>query len=134
MRPAALAWVLGVILAASGCHPDLRLAATGLRVSPDPAQPGQTVSYSFTLTVIPAHDFTVVARIDGTEQARVTRFEAVDGPFVLDVGDAGDLIARYGLGMHVGAVEVRLEDRNRTTSASRTFELQATPPPLQATR
>lgn len=87
------------------------------------------MSFSFTLTVIPEQGCTVIALIDGTERTRARRFEAVDGPFVIDVGDAGDLISQYGLGMHLGAVEVRLDDQSRTATANRTFVLQEPSPP-----
>lgn len=70
----------------------------------------------------------MTALIDGTERRRVRRFDAVDGPFVIDVGDAGDLISQYDLGMHLGAVEVRLDDQSRTATANRTFVLQERPP------
>jgi hypothetical protein len=107
----------------------VQLAAVDLQISPNPAQPGEAVTFSFRLTVIPAQAYTVVALVDGTEHIQTDGFAAVDGPVSVEMGDASDLITRYGLGMHVGAVEVRLEDRNRTTSANRTFELQEAPPP-----
>jgi hypothetical protein len=124
---AALA--LGLVLTAPYCGPDLRLAATDLEISPNPAQAGDAVSFSFTLTVIPEQGYTVIALIDGTERTRVSGFESVDGPFVIDVGDAGDLISQYGLGTHLGAVEVRLQDQSRTATANRTFVLREPPPP-----
>lgn len=122
------AFALALVLAAPGCGPDLRLAATDLQISPNPAQPGDTVVFAFMLTVIPAQGFTVIARIDGTERARVSGFEAVDGPMVIVVGDAGALISQYGLGMHLGAVEVRLDDGARAATANRTFVLEESPP------
>jgi len=124
---AALAAAL--VLMAPGCGPDLRLAAAGLEIFPDPAQVGDSVSFSFTLTVIPEQGFTVRALIDGTEHTRISRFEGVDGPFVIAIGAAGDLISQYGLGTHLGAVEVRLDDQSRTATANRTFVLQEPPPP-----
>jgi hypothetical protein len=59
----------------------------------------------------------------------MNRFEAIDGPVTFSGGDAGDLIATYGLGTHDGVVVVRLDDGGRSATASHTFVLQATPPP-----
>lgn len=120
---------LALVLALPGCKPDLQLAATNLQVTPDPAQPGQAVTFTFHLTILPAQGYTVIAFIDEVEHTRVTGFSAHDGLFPVEVGAATDLIAQYGLGTHEGAVEVRLDDRNRSATAARTFTLEESPPP-----
>jgi hypothetical protein len=68
--------------------------------------------------------------IDGATHASEVRSELADGPFVINVGEAGDLILQYGTGTHEGAIEVRLKGGERTATASRTFVLAETPPPL----
>ena len=117
-------------LAAAACDPDVALSASNLEITPNPAQPGQAVSFAFTLTVLPGQGFTLIVLIDGAEHTRFTRSEAVNGPVVLDLGDAAALITRYGLGTHLGAIEVRLQEQNRTVgTAARAFELQNAPTP-----
>ncbi len=120
---------LVVLLAALGCNDDFALSITSLDISPSPAQTGDSVVFSFNLTVQPEQRFAVILRIDGTEHARMNRFEAIDEPVSLSAGDAGDLIATYGLGTHEGVVVIRLDDGGRSTTASHTFVLQEPPPP-----
>ncbi len=123
---------LVVLLAALGCSDDFALSVTSLDISPSPAQAGDSVVFSFVLTVQPEQRFAVILRIDGTEHARTNRFEAIDEPVSFSAGDAGDLIATYGLGTHEGAVVVRLDDGGRSATASHTFVLQEPPPPPPA--
>ena len=124
-----LASALAVALVASGCA-DLFLRARDLEISPNPAQAGDSVSFVFRLSVIPEQDYTIVAFIDSTEHVSAAGFEAVDGPFVLTVGAADDLIAQYGLGIHTGHVEVRVPARDRMAgTAGVSFELRMAPPP-----
>jgi hypothetical protein len=129
---ATLALTLGLAIGAPGCAPDLLLSASNLEITPNPAQAGQAVTFTFTLTVIPGQGFTIIVLIDGTEHSRLTRFEAVeDRLIVVDLGDAAALISRYGLGTHIGGIEVRLHDQNRTAgTATKMFELQNAPPPV----
>lgn len=130
MRTAA-AVLLAATLTAPACGPDTLLAALDLTIYPNPAQAGDSVTFAFHLTVVPAQTYSVIVLIDGGEHLRGTRSEAVDGPFVVNVGAAADLISRYGLGTHIGEVEVRLHDENRRVgTAARTFDLQAPAPPL----
>jgi len=129
-RAGAWAWVPGLLLVGLGCGGDLALGVRELAISPNPAQPGDTVSFFFWLTVIPAQDYTVIAFIDSTEQAVEDAMEGVDGPVVLPVGAADALIARYGVGTHTAYVEVRLKGRDRTArTADMGFELQAAAQP-----
>ena len=128
VRLTPLAIALAVAFVASGCA-DLFLRARELEISPNPAQTGDTVSFVFRLSVIPEQDYTILAFIDSTEHVSAAGFEAVDGPFVLKVGAADDLIAQYGLGTHTGYVEVRLNARDRTArTANASFELRVPPP------
>ncbi|MBI4419262.1 MAG: hypothetical protein HY560_00405 [Gemmatimonadetes bacterium] len=132
-RPAPVCATLGacavaLVLAAAACS-DLLLAARELEIGPNPAQPGDTVTFVFQLTVVPAQSFTVIVLIDETEHTRVTRDELANGPFEIKVGDAADLIARYGVGTHTGNIEVQLNERNRITGTqSREFTLEAASP------
>lgn len=110
----------------SSCGPDILLSATNLDIAPDPARPGDAVSFVFRLTLIPGQRFTVSAMIDGERHTSVSGNDVSDGPFTVDVGDAGDLITRYGEGTHTGFVEVLLEDGGRSArTASRSFQLLA---------
>ena len=126
----ALVGVGGLLLATSRCGPDVLVGVSGLEIVPDSAEAGQLVSFTFKLTVVPAQGFTLIARIDGNEQTRLVLYAAEDGPFTIDIGDAADLIAAYGLGTHEGAVEVRLDEGARTATGVRTFVLRTPPPPL----
>jgi hypothetical protein len=124
-----VAWA-GVIAIGGGiaCKPDLRLGATGLQIVPDPAYQGQAVTGSFRLTIIPAHGYIVTLRIDDVVHDSVAGSGAFDGSFTMDVGNATDLIARYGAGVREAAVLVRLDD-GHTARSSRTFTLEDAPPP-----
>ena len=85
-RASALACILGLMLTASGCGPDLLLGAGDLAIFPNPAQPGDSVTFVFRLRVIPEQDYTIIAFIDSTAHVTVDGFEAVDGPVVVQVG------------------------------------------------
>jgi len=122
---AVLAGTVGLMLAAWGCGPELLLGAGQLEISPNPAQPGDSVSFVFRLRVVPGQDYTVIAFIDSTSHESVDGFEAVDGPFVVQVGTADDLIARYGLGTHSAYVEVRLKEGRTARTADESFDLEA---------
>ena len=117
-----------VLFAALGCSDDFALSITSLDIAPSPAQAGDSIVFSFKLTVQPEQGYALILLIDGTEHARISRFEAIDAPLAISAGEAGDLIATYGLGTHEGAVVVRLNDGGRSTTASHTFVLQAPAP------
>jgi hypothetical protein len=122
-------WVPGLLIATLSCG-DVALGIRSLEISPNPAQPGDSVSFFFWLTVVPEQDYTVIAFIDSTEQVTQDAMEGVDGPVVLPVGAADDLITRFGLGTHTAYVEVRLKGQSRTArTADRSFELQAAAQP-----
>ncbi len=129
IRATLSACAIALVLAAGACTADLLLAAQELEISPSPALPGDTVTFVFQLTVVPAQSYTVIVLIDGTEHLRVTRVELVNGPFEIKLGDAADLIARYGAGTHTGDIEVQLNERSRIArAASREFVLEAAAP------
>lgn len=124
-------WTAAVALgmALSACGPDLLLGVSNLQIAPDPAQPGDSVRFSFRLTLLPAHEYTVIAYINETEHTRVTGVGAFDGVIVVEMGDAADLITQYGTGVHEASIAVRLDDGNGAATAIRTFTLVEPPPP-----
>jgi hypothetical protein len=126
----ALGWAGAVVLGFAACTHDFQVSARNLQISPDTALPGDSVTFAFDLIVVPAQEFTINVLIDGTTDTSETRVELAQGPYVFNVGDAGDLILQYGSGTHEGAIEVRLKDGGRTATASRTFVLEETAPPL----
>lgn len=127
-----LAGLAVLALSSSSCKTPVSLSASGLEVIPNPAHAGDSVSFLFALTVVPRQGFTITTRIDGILHRSESRNEQVDDLIVQSMGDAADLIAVYGLGVHLAAVEVRLDNGVRTVSTSRTFELQDVPPPPPA--
>jgi hypothetical protein len=129
VRRAVLRCAGGLLLCLSACTDDFRLAATNFQIVPNPAHPGDSVIFAFSLIVVPAQQFTVTALIDGSPHTSQVRTEAVAGPFVISVGAAADLMLQYGAGVHEGAIEVRLRDGGRTATTTHTFLLEE-PPPL----
>jgi hypothetical protein len=112
-------------LLSSGCGSDLLLVASGLEIYPNPAQPGDSVKFVFQLTLVPKHRYVAKVLINRTEHSRFERFEAVNGPVELDLGDAAALIARYGEGVHRGSVEVEVIERSMIArSGEKDFLLQ----------
>lgn len=96
-----------------------------LDIVPNPAQQGDVVAFNFNLIVVPERNFIVTAFIDDTEHASHALQQRHEGLFEFPVGDAGDLIAEYGLGMHSARVLVRIQEDNRSFQTSTTdFELQ----------
>jgi hypothetical protein len=138
LRPArlgALGWVVlvgalaGALALQAACGSDLILAAGDLSVVPDPAHPGDSVKFIFNLTLVPKHDYIATVLIDDREHSRVSRSEAINGPVELNIGDAAELIARYGTGTHRGVVEIELTGRSVIArSGRRDFVLEAASP------
>lgn len=117
--------VLAMVSCSSGSH----LSASNLQIGPNPAGPGDVVMASVDILVSPVQRHTIILTIDGSEHFRATSSEAPERPFVINLGDAADLIASYGTGVHAARVEVRAEEsseRARTQSAG--FELRASTP------
>jgi hypothetical protein len=113
-----------VVIVTAACR-DFHLSMSGFDLGPSPAAPGQAVVVSFVLHLVPLQRHTIRVFIDGSEHMSVTRTENPAAPVVLEIGDAADLIARYGLGVHVVHVETEAHDSGgvtRTRSAG--LELQ----------
>lgn len=120
---------LGALLLSPSCSSDLLLVAGDLEIFPNPAEPGDSVKFVFQLTLVPKHRYLAKVLINETEHLRVERFEAINGPVEINVGDAADLIARYGEGLHRGVVEVEVTDKSQIVrSGARDFVLQRESP------
>ena len=124
-----LAITVGIVaIVMSGCVGDLILSTSNLQVNPNPAVPGQTVVFTFILTVVPEHSFRVVALVDDLEHTSKDYATTLSGPFDFVVGTADELIAQYGVGEHTARVEIRLLDQdNVARSAAVSFELAEAP-------
>jgi hypothetical protein len=121
---------LALVLAMTACFlGDFRLTAANLQIAPNPAVPGDVVVASFDLLLVPTQPYTVIVTIDNTEHTRVTSNESPARPYVITLGDAADLIAEYGVGLHSARVEVRAEEENESTrTQSAAFELRQSAP------
>lgn len=121
--------VAAILLAigAGACGNDLLLSVYDLDVGPSPAQPGDLVRATFRVDLIPFQSQAYVVRIDGEEHVRVTAEGRPAEPVVIELGDAADLIADYGLGAHAVQVEVHaLEDGETARSNITALELVVT--------
>ena len=99
-----------------------------LQVVPATAQPGDEVSLTFQLTAISSGSITLLALIDNDEFTSQTIPGAFAGPFEWILGDAAELIDRYGTGTHSAAVSAVDIGTGTTVSTNpATFELVAAP-------
>jgi hypothetical protein len=122
---------LAALLAMTACSDlgGLRLSASNLSIGPNPAVPGDQVVASFIVLLAPVQPHTVVLTINGTEHTRVSSSEAPPLPYVIQLGDAADLIAAYGTGTHSARAEVHAEESNETArTRSVSFELRDAAP------
>jgi hypothetical protein len=120
---------LGPPAVLGGCGDSLLFSVGNLEVVPNPAVFGQAVTFAFDLTIVPEHEFTISAFIDDELHTSTARTGLVDGPFELDVGNATDLLARYGAGEHSARIVVVLTDVGREARTGPvTFELQGPSP------
>jgi len=111
--------------AALGCGSDLMASVSGLQVEPTPASAGDEVRLVFLLQVIPERSYTITVFIDGEEHGSRTRTESVSGSAEYVLGDAADLIARYGIGVHQARVRLDIPQDSRTLETQEaSFELQ----------
>jgi hypothetical protein len=101
-------------IAVAGCR-DFHLSTGGLDLGPNPALPGQTVVASFVLNLIPAQQHTIRVFIDDSEHLKDTRTGTPPLPVIVEIGEAGDLIAEYGAGTHVVYIEIEAQDSGRST-------------------
>lgn len=107
----------------------LRLRASDLQIGPNPAVPGDQMTATLIVLLAPVQPHTVVLTINGTEHSRISSSEAPPLPYVIQLGDAADLISAYGTGTHSARVEVHAEDANESASTrSVTFELRDVAP------
>jgi len=121
--------VLAVVLAITACLGDFHLSASNLNVAPIPARPGDVVTISFSLSILPLQPHTIKVIIDDQEYLRVSSSEQPSSPFVMTLGDAADLIAEFGTGTHSMYVEVVAEEENESARTQPVgFELQAATP------
>ncbi|HEX6309266.1 MAG TPA: hypothetical protein VFZ69_13815 [Longimicrobiales bacterium] len=126
IRTRALAAGLAAAVAAVGCGGDFHLSASDLQIGPDPAVPGDLVVATFVLRLIPTQSHTIIVMIDDTEHMRLTSDQAPMNPVILDIGDAGDLIADYGTGDHTMYILVNAnESDERTRTQAVAFRLDA---------
>lgn len=125
----ALVLAVAAVLYSTGCKSDLLLSAGDLDVFPNPAQPGDSVKFVFQLTLVPKHRYVAKVLINDAEHLRLERFEAINGPVEINLGDAAGLIARYGEGVHRGLVEVEVTEKSQIVrSAAKDFVLQRRSP------
>jgi hypothetical protein len=127
---ASLLWAAAsAVIVSLACSSDLLLVASDLEVFPNPAQPGDSVKFVFRLTLVPKHRYVAKVLINNTEHLRLERSEAINGPVEINLGDAADLIARYGEGTHRGVVEVELTEKSVIArSGEREFLLRSGSP------
>lgn len=127
MRGSKAAFAL-VVAAITGCR-DFQLSAFNLEIGPNPAVPGDMVVASFNLVLTPRQPYTVIVTIDDEEHSRVTHNDLPSFVQTIVLGDAADLIAAYGTGLHSARVEVVAEDKNESSrTQSRQFEVRQPPP------
>jgi hypothetical protein len=119
----------GLLAAALAACSEFHLSAGSLDIGPDPAVPGDQVVATFLVSLLPTQPHTVIFLIDDKEHFRATSNEAPPIPYVIQLGDAADLIAEYGTGTHNARVEVRAEEENENArTQSVTFTLQSAAP------
>lgn len=123
--------VLAAVVAMLACS-DLggfRLRASDLSIGPNPAVPGDQMVASFIVLLAPVQPHTIILTINGIEHTRVSSSEAPPLPYVLQLGDAADLISVYGTGTHSARIEVHAEESNESASTrSVGFELRDAAP------
>ena len=121
--PSVLTGILAALLGTTACQ-EFHLSTSNLEIGPSPAIPGDMVVASFRLRLLPIQSHTMIVFIDSEEHLRVTSDQAPAFPVVLELGDAADLIARYGTGDHFVFIEVHAnEDNESTRTQSAAFEL-----------
>jgi hypothetical protein len=125
----AMRVAVAATLASTACLGDLHLSASQLEISPVSAVPGDVVVASVLINVVPAQRNTIILTIDDKEHHRVTSNQAPAIPYVITLGDAADLIATYGTGVHSARIEVRAEEAGETArTQAAAFELKEAVP------
>jgi len=100
-----------------GCGGDFHLSTSNLDIGPNPAVPGEMVVASFLMSLIPTENHTIVVIIDDEEHLRLESNEPPPIPVVIQLGDAADLIATYGLGDHDVYIQVHARDEAARTQS-----------------
>lgn len=112
------------LLALTACN-NFHISTSDMVISPNPAVPGNAVVATFVLNLVPQQSHTMIVVIDDTEHLRLTSTDDTRAPITIQLGDAADLIARYGVGEHAAYVRVIA---NASDEATRTqavgFELR----------
>ena len=103
------------------CGPRLFLSARNLEVFPATAVPGDTVSYTLFVTVVPSQEFAVVGMIDGIEHVSADVLGVYEAFYTLTIGGAAELIAAYGTGTHRARVEIRLKQSGKVVRSNEAF-------------
>ena len=124
-----IVFAAGLCVAASACKlgPDLTLEVYDLQVVPTPAQAGDEVSLTFTLIVVSGGSVNLTALIDDDAFKTQLIPGYYSNAFEWILGDAEELIDRYGLDSHTAKVTVVDVGSGRTANTSSvTFELVET--------
>jgi hypothetical protein len=100
-----------------GCGGDFHLSASTLDIGPNPAVSGEIVVASFFMNLIPTQNHTIVVIIDDAEHLRLESNDPPPIPVVIQLGNAADLIATYGLGDHEVYVQVHARDEAARTQS-----------------
>lgn len=125
LRRSIVAAAVWMTLGLTGCR-EFHLSTSRLDIGPNPAVPGDDVTASFILSLIPTQTHTITVFIDNVEHLSVTSAGAPTIPVIVEMGDAAGLIAMYGEGVHAVhiAVEAR-ESGGSTRTAAVGLELRA---------
>ena len=125
---AAIVLLSGTLLGC-GLTSDVTLEVFNLSVVSSPGQEGDLVSLNFTLTVLTSGSVGITAMIDDEAYSTHTAPRLFSDVFTWEIGDAGDLIERFGLGDHTARVQVHDPASDRTAiSELVTFSLIAAAP------
>lgn len=114
LRNCMLLVAMGAAFWTAACG-EFHLSTSNLDLGPRPAFPGDTVVLSFRLNLIPTQRHTIIVHIDDEVHMRVSSTDAPAIPVVLPIGDAADLITRYGAGDHVLQIAVEAHDSGEVT-------------------
>ena len=112
------------IFAIAGCN-NFHISTSDMVISPNPAVPGDAVVATFVLNLIPQQSHTMIVVIDDTEYLRLTSTDDTRAPITIQLGDAADLIAQYGVGEHAAYVRVIANESDEATRTQAVgFELR----------
>lgn len=104
---------IALAVASSGCE-EFLLSASNLDIGPNPAEPGELMVATVLVSMLPTQPHTIFFFVDGEEYLRVSSDDAPQIPVILDLGDAADMIAEFGVGVHSAHVVVRMDDQGES--------------------